>query len=84
LLLPLTSDGRRRGGGGRVSDAIVSGIYSRISGMNVYTIEDLEFMGIGRMINDSDSDSKKRGKRQTHSEPYLTRKQRSSRINSFH
>jgi hypothetical protein len=50
LLLPLTSDGRRWGGGGRVSDAIVSGIFSKISGMKVYTIEDLGFMGIGRMI----------------------------------
>jgi hypothetical protein len=49
LLLPLTSDGRRRGGGGRVSDAIVCDIFSAIK-MNVYTIEDLEFMGIGRMI----------------------------------
>jgi hypothetical protein len=46
LLLPLTSDGRRRGGGGRVSDAIVCDIFSKISEMNVYTIEDLEFMGI--------------------------------------
>jgi hypothetical protein len=33
-----------------VSDAIVSGIFSKISGMKVYTIEDLGFMGIGRMI----------------------------------
>jgi hypothetical protein len=46
----LTSDGRRRGGGGRVSDAIVGDIFSETSKMNVYTIEDLEFVGIGRMI----------------------------------
>jgi hypothetical protein len=32
-----------------VSDAIVCDIFSAIK-MNVYTIEDLEFMGIGRMI----------------------------------
>jgi len=52
--------------------------------MNVYTIEDLEFMGIGRMIVIVIvTVRREEGGDRTPPKPYLTRKQRSSRTVPF-
>ena len=74
LLPPLTSDGRKRGGGGRVRDAIAGDVFSVKSEMNVYTIEDLEFTGIGRVIVMLIVRREGRGDR-IPPQPFITRKQ---------